>query len=362
MAEGYAAMPIIPASHLEQLDPSIPLMRKLAEMKEYVDTADDPECTGDPSDSESGSSEDAGDTHRPPRKSRSADRGSQRSDPDGAKGMDLLGGFAKEVDALKRVLAAHVEEPGAPSAGRQPSPAESRERAQRLVLPTAVDRLANMFDGLTWHAAFAPLLCWGDCLPYTYRRGGDALQLSLRDWNAYLMQREELHYPAADGTLPPVVQPSRWSGADRVAAASFATERQVCAGCLLEREQQIHNVRAIVNAPGFAELQKHLLSVTPKQFIDAAGEGGKRTTGQVMRAPEVPEAIKKCLFYMTLASKDIVNTPAERQTQQLKAQALQAVYGAWVVFVTPNMDPLRSPCFAQLAAGPGEGPLARCAN
>ena len=103
-------MPIIPASHLEQLDPSRPLMRKLAEMDAYIrDTADDPGSTGDSSDSESGDScardsssgpnEDAGDTHRPPRKSRSADRGSQRSDPDGAKGMDLLGGLAKEVES-----------------------------------------------------------------------------------------------------------------------------------------------------------------------------------------------------------------------------------------------------------------------
>eukprot|EP00660_Eupelagonema_oceanica_P007547 gene7547-12512_t len=36
VAEGYAAMPLIPASHLEQLDPSRPMMQKLAELDEYA--------------------------------------------------------------------------------------------------------------------------------------------------------------------------------------------------------------------------------------------------------------------------------------------------------------------------------------
>ena len=63
----------------------------------------------------------------------------------------------------------------------------------------------------------------------------------------------------------------------------------------------------------------------------SAGEGGKRTARQVLRDPEVPEAIKKCLVYMTTASKEIPNTQAERQQQRMKAQAMQVVYGAWVV-------------------------------
>eukprot|EP00662_Eupelagonemidae_sp_cell21_P004268 gene4268-20979_t len=55
---------------------------------------------------------------------------------------------------------------------------------------------------------------------------------------------------------------------------------------MLEREQQIRNVRAIVSAPGFALLQKHLLGTTPQQFLDAAGEGGKRSVRDVMRAAD----------------------------------------------------------------------------
>ena len=130
---------------------------------------------------------------------------------------------------------------------------------------------------------------------------GNSRRWALRETLAYLLEREELDYPGS-GEL---IAPCRWRGADSFAASSWATEFQVLAACMLEREQQIRNGRAIIRAPGFALLREFLLSVTPQQFVDAAGKGGLRGLREAMRAGDVAEGVKRCLMYSTMPYKGI---------------------------------------------------------
>eukprot|EP00666_Eupelagonemidae_sp_cell4sb_P008746 gene8746-3567_t len=160
--QGIAAMPIVPASHLEQLDPSRPMMNKMAELEKHI--KDD-------------------------------DEASDASDED-LEGTDLLRDLGKEALKLEQIVAEHKE---------------------GLEDGSEIDKLANMFEPFTWHAALFPLFCWGDGLPYLRRRGGEDVQLTMRESLAYLLEREELYYPDS-GDL---VEPSGWRGAEGFSTASW---------------------------------------------------------------------------------------------------------------------------------------------
>jgi len=51
---------------------------------------------------------------------------------------------------------------------------------------------------------------WGDLTPYYPDRDAP---MTCRQTFAYVLEREELVYPLADGTTPPPLEPPRWRGA-----------------------------------------------------------------------------------------------------------------------------------------------------
>jgi hypothetical protein len=167
--------------------------------------------------------------------------------------------------------------------------------------------------------------------------------------------------PCPGAAKPP--EPSRWrggpAGLEKFDPASVATEFHALSACMLEREMQLSNVRAIISMEGFGLLTKFLNTITPQELVAAAGEDGKRGMSGAMRSADVASHVKQVLVYMSMAGKTIPTTPAERLLQGRKALAQMVVYGPWVLFSTANFDPLGNPIFAMLVVGPGEGGLVR---
>ena len=83
-----------------------------------------------------------------------------------------------------------------------------------IVLPAGT-ALASMWDPMTWAYAFMALFPHGDLVPYLDRSNppSDAgVDMTLRETFAYLLAREELAYPLADGAPPPApLEPCRWA-------------------------------------------------------------------------------------------------------------------------------------------------------
>ena len=79
--------------------------------------------------------------------------------------------------------------------------------------------------------------------------------MTLRQHFAYVLEREELVYPLADGTTPPPVEPSRWRGA-RIGGGHGgdhgAQDWQVTAVGHLVRERQVSGARVVIQMEGFA--------------------------------------------------------------------------------------------------------------
>ena len=107
---------------------------------------------------------------------------------------------------------------------------------------------------------------------------------------------------------------------------SMATEFHAFAACMLEREGQLKNVRAVVRMEGFGILQHYLTTITPAELIAAAGEGAARGVGAAMRAGDVSTAVKQILTYLSMSGKAIPTTPAERALQDLRGGRPMAKY------------------------------------
>ncbi len=153
----------------------------------------------------------------------------------------------------------------------------------------------------------------------------------------------------------PPLEPSRWRGARK--EDFLAQECQAAMVNHLQRERQVKSTRAVVNMSGFGEMINLFATMTPEQWIEAAGAKADRTLQQVMRDDSVHANVKRAMPYIQIATKTIPGTPAERKVQREQLHWQFFAHGAAVAFITPNLDTSNDPVLAALALGPGEGPL-----
>eukprot|EP00662_Eupelagonemidae_sp_cell21_P020178 gene20178-60039_t len=206
------------------------------------------------------------------------------------------------------------------------------DRDRRLVLHgdriealPAGDDLASLWDWRTWWASSWALWPYGDLTPYFHDR---VKPMTLRQHFAYVMDREELVYPLADGSTPPPVEPPRWRGA-RIGTGHGSDHGAQ------DWQKQVSGARVVLQMEGFAKSAAAVKRMPPERWMEAAGEKGGRTARQALADPNVDADVKEGLKMMSIIYR----------------------HGFPVAFGTPNIQTGRNPVFAACALSPGEGSL-----
>ncbi len=240
----------------------------------------------------------------------------------------------KDLTAAEQALEETRPPPGVRATARW-----AEGKAARLLVPTG-NKPVSMFAPTFW-SAFAPVAFpYGDGVCHLEREE----PLSFVEWCRYLMDREELEYdppsgeaPAAPGPLP------RWRGDTDLLTAMY---------CLWRRQGYIKGARQFVRRQGFREALDALAGLEPEELYHACTILGRGAgLKDALACPDVSARVKSAIRSMLLCNANVVGSDAHRTVLRHVNNSYRLLFGAPLLFTTPNVADARSPVMSLVYEG-----------